>query len=492
VDTAVPLDTLAALNQHLYTVPPDFHLHPKLVKPFQRRREALSSPLPLGEGQGEGVPHAGAGLQGEGRIDWSHAEALAFASILAEGTPIRLTGQDTARGTFSQRHLVLHDVENGRAYTPLQALPQARASFDVWDSPLSEQGPLGFEFGYSVQAPEALVLWEAQYGDFINSGQVIIDTFIATARSKWDQQSSLVLLLPHAYEGQGPEHSSARLERFLQMAAEDNLRVANVTTAAQYFHILRRQAHLVRQYAAVVRRGAGSWQSEAGSRGPQARLARPERDFPPARPEPVEEPALGLSKGRGQQTTASAQTGLPEDGPLTDPRPLVLLAPKSLLRHPLVASPAEELAEGRFQPVLDDPAASRQPDAVRRLVLCSGKVYVDLAATGRLAGGPQAADWLAVARLEELYPFPAEEIAALIDRYPHLEEVVWLQEEPRNMGAWTYVAPRLRDILTRRLPLVYVGRTRRASPAEGVHEWHAREQQRIVAAAFAPQVVSAE
>jgi len=291
-------------------------------------------------------------------------------------------------------------------------LTKARASFEVWDSPLSETATMGFEFGYNVTAPEALVLWEAQYGDFVNVAQVIVDQFVVSARSKWGQEPSLVLLLPHGYEGQGPEHSSAHLERFLQLAAEDNVRIANCSTAAQYFHILRRQAQL-------------------------------------------------LSR---------------------DPRPLVLLTPKSLLRHSLAASSAAELSSGRFQPVIDDPFADTA--AARRLVFCSGKIYIGLAATGRLAGGSSGAEGLAVARLEELYPFPADRIAAAVARYPNLREVAWLQEEPRDMGAWTYVAPRLRDILADRLPLLYIGRTRRASSAEGAHEWHMKEQQHILEAAF--------
>ncbi len=402
LETAVPAETLARLNEELYRVPEGFRLHPKLERPFARRREALAAT------SGE-----------EPRIEWAHAEALAFASILAEGTPIRLTGQDTARGTFSQRHAVLHDVETDRTYTPLQAIPSARASFQVWDSPLSEIATLGFEFGYSVQAPEALVLWEAQYGDFVNVSQAIIDQFIVSARSKWELYSGLVLLLPHGYEGQGPEHSSARVERFLQMVAEDNLRVANCTTAAQYFHILRRQAKLLR----------------------------------------------------------------------ADPRPLVLLTPKSLLRHPLAASPLSEFTRGKFQPVLEDGFFHPDPKAARRLVLCSGKVYYDLVAAQERAGevstsGNGRAGGIAVVRVEELYPFPAEAIAEIIARYPNLEEVVWLQEEPRNMGAWAFVAPRLRDILRGRLPLRYIGRTRRASPAEGSYHWHVLEQERLVGAAL--------
>ncbi|MBI3912549.1 MAG: 2-oxoglutarate dehydrogenase E1 component [Armatimonadetes bacterium] len=396
VETAVPAASLAALNEALYRVPADFHLHPKLQRPFARRR----------------VPFTAAGEGEESRIEWAHAEALAFASILADGTAIRLTGQDTARGAFSQRHAVLHDVETGRTYCPLQALPSARASFEVWDSPLSEQSTLGFEFGYSVQASEAVVVWEAQYGDFINIPQAIIDEFIVSARSKWGLYSALVLLLPHGYEGQGPDHSSARLERFLQLAAEDNLRIANCTTSAQYFHILRRQARL-----------------------------------------------LSL-----------------------DPRPLVLLTPKSLLRHPLAASPQEAFSQGHFQPVIDDPVASREPGAIRRLILCSGKVYFDLVAVREQAASGEGGK-VAAARVEELYPFPAAEVARVMGGYPNLEEVVWLQEEPRNMGAWTFVAPHLRNLLMGRLPLLYIGRPRRASPAEGAHEWHVREQTRLIEAA---------
>ncbi len=404
IDTTLPAETLERLNQELLSLPPNFQLHPKL-KPFMdRRRSALAS----GDGASE-----------RARIDWGHAETLAFASILADGTPIRITGEDTARGTFSQRHLILHDAATNSAYVPLQHIPSARASFDAWDSPLTEQATLGFEFGYNVQAPEALVLWEAQYGDFVNVGQVIIDTFISSARSKWAENPSLVLLLPHAYEGQGPEHSSARLERFLQLAAEDNLRIANCTTAAQYFHILRRQQRLLR----------------------------------------------------------------------LDPRPLILLTPKSLLRHPMAASSLEDLSKGRFQPVIDDPQTRTRPETVRRLILCTGHIYVDLVSARQvIAGTPggMASDSVAIVRMEELYPFPAADLEMVLREYRSIEEIVWAQEEPRNMGAWPFVAPRLRDLTGGRLPLLYAGRTRRASPAEGSHEWHVREQKRLVEAAFEP------
>ncbi len=395
LETAVHRERLASLNQQLYSVPTGFHLHPKLKPALERRRTAFD-------------PHPNALPEGEGtKIDWAQAETLALASILADGTPIRLTGQDTARGTFSQRHLVLHDYEIDATHIALQRLADASASFEVWDSPLSETATLGFEFGYNVMAPEALVLWEAQYGDFVNVAQVIIDQFIVSARSKWGQQPSLVLLLPHGYEGQGPEHSSAHLERFLQLAAEDNLRIANCSTAAQYFHILRRQAGLL----------------------------------------------------------------------ASDPRPLVLLTPKSLLRHPLATSAPEELSHGRFRPLVED--ASAAPDRAQRLILCSGKIAIELAAAERLP-----AEGAAVARVEELYPFPAADVAELVGRYPKLREVAWVQEEPRDMGAWTYVAPRLRDILAGRLPLLYIGRTRRASSAEGAYEWHMKDQRRIIDAAL--------
>ncbi|MBO9405602.1 MAG: 2-oxoglutarate dehydrogenase E1 component, partial [Thermomicrobium sp.] len=372
-----------------HTLPAGFNLNPKLRRQLQRRLEVVER---------------------EEVIDWAHAELLAFASLLAEGIPIRLTGQDTIRGTFSQRHVAFYDFETGERVIPLQQMPATRASFAVYNSPLSEAGPLGFEYGYSVQAPDALVLWEAQFGDFANVAQVIIDQFIVSGWAKWRQRSALVLLLPHGYEGQGPEHSSARLERFLQLAAEDNVRIANCTTAAQYFHLLRRQA--------ILR--------------------------------------------------------------TVDPRPLIVMTPKSLLRHPRAMSPMRELAEGRFQPVLDDPTARQRPDDVTRLILCSGKVYVDLV-TSQFAA---TASHVAIVRVEELYPFPGDELAAILRQYPNARDVVWLQEEPKNMGAWTYMQPRLQPLLNGRT-LRYIGRPERASPAEGFAEMHEQEQARIIAEAFA-------
>ncbi|MGB2954198.1 MAG: 2-oxoglutarate dehydrogenase E1 component [Gaiellaceae bacterium] len=380
VVTAVPSDRLHELNAELLEVPEGFTVHPKLAKQLERRVAALE----------------------EGGIDWGHAEELAFASLLVEGIPVRLTGQDTERGTFSHRHLVLHDAKTGGAYTPIQNLDEATASFELHNSPLSEAAALGFEYGYSVAAPETLVLWEAQFGDFVNGAEVVVDQFLVAGLSKWGETSRLTLLLPHGYEGNGPEHSSARLERFLQLAAQENIRIANVTTAAQFFHLLRRQA-----------------------------------------------------------LDATA-------------RPLVVMTPKGLLRLKQAASTLEELSEGSFRPVLDDPDAPR--DLVRRLVLCSGKIYYDI--TGHEAR--KAADAVAVARIEQLYPFPVSAAAELVRGYPALHEVVWAQEEPQNMGAWRAIRHRLEEALPEGVMLRYVGRPWRASPSEGYPTAHLREQDRIV------------
>jgi 2-oxoglutarate dehydrogenase E1 component len=382
----VSMKKLTALNDALLERPEEFQVHPKLERMLQRRREAINE---------------------EGGIDWAHAETLAFAAILTDGTPIRLTGQDSERGTFSQRHLVWSDYETGERYVPLHHLPQGRAAFAVYNSPLSEAAVLGFEYGYSTHATDALVLWEAQFGDFANGSQVIIDQFIASGHAKWGEEPSLVLLLPHGYEGQGPEHSSARLERFLQLAANDNLRIANCTTAAQYFHLLRYQAASL----------------------------------------------------------------------MTHPRPLVIMTPKSLLRHPLAGSSLRELAGGQFQPVLSRGSEAPPPAGVQRLILCSGKVAIDLLNSNELQQVNGSVDLL---RIEMLYPFPEEEIRTHIRRYPNLQEVVWLQEEPQNMGAWHFVAPQLREILDPGLPLIYLGRSPSASPAEGLHSQHTVEQQRLI------------
>ena len=390
-ETAVSAERLAELNKALLERPEGFAPNPKLERLFQKNR---------GELNGDG-----------GDIDWAHAEALAFASILEEGTPIRLTGQDTERGTFSQRHSVLHDAETGEPYTPLQNLPQANASFAVHNSPLSEIAVLGFEYGYTLNAQEALVLWEAQYGDFANVGQPMIDQFIVSGQAKWGQTSGLVLLLPHGYEGQGPEHSSARLERFLQLAANDNVRIANCTTAAQYFHLLRAQAVL-----------------------------------------------------KDEQ------------------RPLVLMTPKSLLRHPLAASKLEEFTQGKFKMVLDDEEMSEsgRAESVERLILCTGKIYTEL-----VGSEAREEDYVtAVARVEFLYPFPEEDIRAILDGYPNLQEIVWAQEEPRNMGAWTFMEPRLRKLVDGELLIRYVGKPARPSPAQGSRRFHDREHATMIRAAF--------
>jgi 2-oxoglutarate dehydrogenase E1 component len=391
-ETAVPLSTLRQLNEALRAIPEDFQLNPKLARAMERRRHVLDNPE-------------------ERTIDWAAAEELALAAILAAGTAVRFTGEDSERGTFSQRHAVFHDIETGASYCPLQHLPQARAAFEIRNSPLSENAVIGFEYGYNVQAPERLVLWEAQYGDFINTAQAMIDEFIVSGKAKWEQTPSLVLLLPHGYEGQGPDHSTGRLERFLQMAAKTSIRIAYPTTAAQYFHLLRRQAAVLRE----------------------------------------------------------------------DPLPLIVMTPKSLLRHPISASTPDELAKGEWRRVLNDGRARETADTIRRLVLCSGKVYVDLLAVQEKIEGDLQ---IAVVRLEQLYPFPDEQLRTVLDGYQNLTEVVWVQEEPANMGAWTYVRFRLEELLDGRYPLRYIGRPRRASPAEGSAAWHARNQQAITQHAF--------
>jgi 2-oxoglutarate decarboxylase len=386
VETAVPAERLRRLNQELIEVPESFTLHRKLRKPLSRRIEALEG----------------------GGIEFGHAEALAFASLLGDGVHIRLTGQDTERGTFSHRHLVLHDENTGLEYCPMQNLEDAKAPFELYNSPLSEIACLGFEYGYSAADPEALVIWEAQYGDFANAGQVIIDTFIASGEAKWGQTSRLTLLLPHGYEGSGPEHSSARIERFLALAAEGNIRIANPTTAAQYFHLLRRQA-LIRK-----------------------------------------------------------------------PRPLIVFTPKGLLRLDAAAATPQELTGGHFHFILDDPRAEKRREKVERLVLCTGKVYFDMDGSERR----KEAENVAIARVELIYPFAKDQLAKLIASYPNLQEIVWVQEEPRNMGCWKVMSRRMPDVLPEGVELGYIGRPTRASPGEGYSVSHAREQDRIVLTAL--------
>ncbi|RSD26192.1 2-oxoglutarate dehydrogenase E1 component [Mesobacillus subterraneus] len=386
IETGVPLETLRKLNSDLLNWPKGFKVFSKLDKILQRRREAL---------------------QDGGKIDWGLAETLAFASIIKDGTPIRLTGQDSERGTFAQRNLVLHDSETGNQFSPLHILPDANASFSIHNSPLSEAAVVGFEYGYNVFAPETLVLWEAQYGDFANAAQILFDQFVAAGRAKWGQKSGLVMLLPHGYEGQGPEHSSGRVERFLTLAAENNWTVANLSSAAQYFHILRRQAAILKQESV---------------------------------------------------------------------RPLVLMTPKSLLRNPLVAADPGQLSEGSFEPIIEQPGLGAEPEKVERVVLCTGKVSIDIA--DQLASAHH--DWLHVLRIEEIYPFPLEKLKEILERFPNLKEIVWVQEEPKNMGAWTFVEPRINEAAPKGLEVSYIGRRRRSSPSEGDPNIHKLEQARIV------------
>jgi 2-oxoglutarate dehydrogenase E1 component len=390
VETALEPERMRSIQTALHEFPADFSPNSKIKRQMGARAQVLD--------------------QEDGKLDWGHAESMAFAAILQEGIPIRITGEDAQRGTFSHRHVVLHDSKTGETYTPLHHIPDAKASFAIYNSPLSEYAGLGFEYGYSVEARHALVLWEAQFGDFVNGAQIIIDQFLVSARSKWSQTSGLVLLLPHGYEGQGPEHSSARLERFLQLAAQDNIRVANVTSAAQYFHLLRRQA---------------------------ARLE-------------------------------------------SDPRPLVIMTPKSLLRHPMAASPMEAFTSGTFMPVLDDPLAQDRKERVTRLIFCSGKVAIDLEQAAERDNAS-----VAVARVEQLAPFQTTALSNVISSYPNLREIVWLQEEPRNMGSWGYIGVRLRDLVEDRIPVRYIGRPEQASPAEGYAAKHKENQDAIIAAAYA-------
>ncbi|OZB96290.1 2-oxoglutarate dehydrogenase E1 component [Paenibacillus sp. XY044] len=392
IKTAVPIGKLRKINKDLLSRPDDFNVYPKLQRILERRETALND--------------------GE-KVDWGLAETLAFASIVADGKPIRLTGQDAERATFAHRNLVLHDTKNGSTYCPIHHLPEAKASFAIYNSPLSEASVLGFEYGYNVYSPETLVIWEGQYGDFSNVAQVITDQFISAGRSKWGQKSSLVMLLPHGYEGAGPEHSSARLERFLQLGGEENFTVANVTTAAQYFHLLRRQAALT------------------------------ESD---------------------------------------DARPLIMMSPKSLIRNARVASSASEFAQGSFKPVLEQPGLGGRPERVERIVLCSGKIAVELEEALEKSG--EANEWLHILRVEQLYPFPEKEVAGILARFTNVKEILWVQEEPENMGAWRYIESKLRKVAPKDTPVNYNGRPERSSTASGFQQVHAFEQQQIVAAAL--------
>ena len=382
VETALSLEELTELTDKLATYPPAFHIHPKVKKLLEQRAE-------MGKGKRP--------------VDYGMAEALAFASLVKAGTPVRLSGQDSRRGTFNQRHSVLLDIENEQEYMPLQHISPGQARCAIYNSTLSEAGVLGFEYGYSRDYPEALVLWEAQFGDFVNVAQAIIDQFIVAGEAKWDLLSGLVLLLPHGYEGQGPEHSSARIERFLQLAAVDNFQITQPSNAAQYFHLLRRQA-------------LRAWR-----------------------------------------------------------KPLVVFTPKSMLRHPDASSAIEQFSTGGFLRVIPDQEAG----AAHRIVLCTGKIGHEL----RMERKKKKIEGVAVVFVEQLYPFPEAEIVAELDRFPHAREVVWVQEEPANMGALNYMLPRLRHLAGGRAVLS-VKRSASPSPATGSAKAHEVEQKALLALAL--------
>jgi 2-oxoglutarate dehydrogenase E1 component len=393
--TSVDRAALERVLTGITRFPDNFLLHPKLVKMVEKRHQAIS-----------GAP-----------VDWATAEALAFGTLLLEGTPVRLSGQDSGRGTFSQRHAEYHDYNDNRLYAPLQHLADGQAKFEIYNSPLSEYGVLGFEFGVSIADPLTLVLWEAQYGDFCNGAQIIIDQFLVSAESKWGQPSGLVMLLPHGQEGGGPEHSSARMERFLQLAGERNICVAAPTTPAQYFHLLRRQM-----------RG-----------GPDRR---------------------GLRK------------------------PLIVMTAKSLLRHPKCVSTLEELTGGAFLPVVADDTINAAQ--VKRVQLCTGKIYFELLSARETRGATDTA----IVRLPQLYPFPKPEFQQMLKLYPNAEHIVWVQEEPRNMGAWPFLRGRISPLLNDRQRFGYAGRPESASTAPGSPKQHAKEQADVLEAAYAPPTVA--
>jgi 2-oxoglutarate dehydrogenase E1 component len=386
IETGIERERLERIHKVLTTFPEGFDPHPKLKKQIERRREMLDKDA----------------------IDWAAGEAFAFGSLLMEGFTVRLAGQDTRRGTFSQRHSVLIDYNTGDEYLPLAHLSDDQYPFRAFDSSLSEFAALGFEYGYSVANGDALVCWEAQFGDFINEAQVVVDQFIVAGEDKWGQESGVVLLLPHGYEGQGPEHSSARLERFLTLAAEDSIQVAQPTTPAQYFHLLRRQLH---------------------------RSVR---------------------------------------------KPLIVMTPKWLLRLPEARSAASEFLRGHFYETLDDLDAMKQPEPTKAVLLCSGKIYYQLAEKRAELGAP-----VAIVRVEQLYPFPHDQLAEIMARYPQATEVRWVQEEPENMGAWAFIQARLLDALPERMNLSHAARFESASPATGSATVHDQEQQQLLTDAFA-------
>jgi len=382
----VLLETLQEIGRKICVVPEGFSLHPKL-------RKFLDSRLAMVEKSKEPL------------VDFAMAEALAFGAILLEGVTVRLSGEDVARGTFSHRHAVWIDQKTGQSYVPLAHLDTDQAPFFIYNSPLSEFAVMGFDFGYSLAHPKSLVLWEAQYGDFCNGAQVVIDQYISSCEQKWARRSNFTLLLPHGYEGKGPEHSSARIERFLQLSAEENWRVVNCTTPAQLFHLLRRQAHSI------------------------------------------------------------------------DKKPLVVFTPKVLLRHPKCVSSCEDLAQGTFIPCVPD---SLENFEAKRLILCSGKVFYDLA----FERIKRAEANVAIIRIEELYPFPYDELEKEIKRYQKVEEIVFVQEEPKNMGSWFYIDRMWREFYPNKAPLRYIGRKESASVASGSYSMHAREYDEFMEIAF--------
>lgn len=390
INTGVPIQTLTKINNELISLPNNFSPYPKLKKILERRKLAFEN---------------------DKKIEWALAEELAFATILQDGIPIRLSGQDSQRGTFAHRHIMLHDTESNELISPIHQVSDTKASFAVHNSPLSESAVIGYEYGYNLFSPETLTIWEAQYGDFANTAQTFFDQFISAGRAKWNQKSGLVLLLPHGYEGQGAEHSSARLERFLQMSAEHNWTIANVTTSAQYFHLLRRQAAILRtEYA----------------------------------------------------------------------RPLILFTPKSLLRQSAIASTPEELTIGAFKKVLEQ---SSDYQNVKRIIFSTGKIAIDLIAELENRNSVDR-EKIRIIRIEQLYPFPKEEISTILALCRSIEEVVWVQEEPKNMGAWQYISSKLTNLLSINQQLEYVGRSIQSAPAVGNPTTHKLEQGNIITQAL--------
>lgn len=390
VDTTVDLETLERLNTELITWNSEFNVIKNLQRSLERRKDIFSVTQ---------------------KIDWSVAEALAFATILEEGTPIRISGEDCERGTFSHRSMVMKDTKTGDNFTPMHHISNANVSFDIYNSSLTEMAVAGFEYGYSMTAKEALVFWEAQFGDFANGAQIIIDQFISGGRKKWGELSGLVMLLPHGYEGAGPEHSSARLERYLQLAAENNMSVVNLSTAAQLFHILRRQAKALNTEAI---------------------------------------------------------------------RPLIIMTPKSLLRSEDAASPVEDFIQGKFEKVLDDKRENLQSDKVTRILMATGRINVDIYKALEESENEQ----IAHIRLEEIYPFPEKEIKELLAKYKNAKEIVWVQEEPKNMGAYAHVHLNMLDLMKKNMTFKYIGRPAMAAPSEGLPAVHKKEQARIVSEAL--------